>query len=410
MRIIVDARKAADYGIGTYIRQLGAACARLAPEDEFVFLGDVAAGDGGRRALDNEEDREAQGDREPAGTAPDREAGGGRQPFETDNGAISLSGPNIRWEPNPSANYGVTELFSVSLQVRKLHGDVFHAPHYIYPVMLPCPGVVTVHDCIHLRFPGQLPNPAAALYAKVMMRRAVRAADRVLVGSQATRADLIELVEADPAKIEVIPHGCDPFYLATVDEEELAGIRRQLGLERPFLLSVSNIKPHKNLKRLLQAFAKLQGNYPELDLLVAGGDFSGHPELQALCAELGLEDRVRSLGFLPKHELRGLYHLAEVFVFPSLYEGFGLPPLEAMACGTAVVASRSSAIPEVVGHSGLLVNPFRVQAIVEAVRSLLENDNLRRALGAQGRAHARQFDWNESARRVLEVYRRVASP
>jgi len=243
-----------------------------------------------------------------------------------------------------------------------------------------------------------------------MMRRAVRAADRVLVGSEATRADLIELVEADPARIEVIPHGCDPFYLATVDEAELAEIRRQLGLERPFLLSVSNIKPHKNLKRLLEAFAKLRQAYADLDLVVAGGDFSGHPELQALCAKLGVEDRVRSLGFLPKRELRGLYHLAEIFVFPSLYEGFGLPPLEAMACGTAVVASRSSAIPEVVGHSGLLVNPFRVQAIVEAVRSLLENDNLRRALGAQGRNHAREFDWNESARQVLEVYRRVAAP
>jgi len=406
MRIIVDARKAADYGIGTYIRQLGAACARLAPEDEFVFLGGVAAEEGGEAPGGREVEggREVDDGREPAETDRDREA------EETDNDAEPLSGPNIRWEPNPSANYGVTELFSVSLQVRKLHGDVFHAPHYIYPVMLPCPGVVTVHDCIHLRFPGQLPNPAAALYAKVMMRRAVRAADRVLVGSEATRADLIELVEADPTKIEVIPHGCDPYFLAAVDEEELAGIRRQLGLERRFLLSASNIKPHKNLKRLLQAFGQLQGDYPDLDLVVAGGDFSEHPELQALCAEQGIEDRVRSLGFLPKRELRGLYHLAEVFVFPSLYEGFGLPPLEAMACGTAVVASRSSAIPEVVGHSGLLVNPFRVQAIAEAVRSLLDNDNLRRALGAQGRSHARQFDWNESARRVLEVYRRVVSP
>jgi glycosyltransferase involved in cell wall biosynthesis len=406
MRIIVDARKAADYGIGTYIRQLGAACARLAPEDEFVFLGGVAAEEGGEAPGGREVEggREVDDGREPAETDRDREA------EETDNDAEPLSGPNIRWEPNPSANYGVTELFSVSLQVRKLHGDVFHAPHYIYPVMLPCPGVVTVHDCIHLRFPGQLPNPAAALYAKVMMRRAVRAADRVLVGSEATRADLIELVEADPTKIEVIPHGCDPFFLAAVDEEELAGIRRQLGLERRFLLSASNIKPHKNLKRLLQAFGQLQGDYPDLDLVVAGGDFSEHPELQALCAEQGIEDRVRSLGFLPKRELRGLYHLAEVFVFPSLYEGFGLPPLEAMACGTAVVASRSSAIPEVVGHSGLLVNPFRVQAIAEAVRSLLENDTLRAALGAQGRAQAREFDWNESARRVLEVYRRVASP
>jgi glycosyltransferase involved in cell wall biosynthesis len=287
---------------------------------------------------------------------------------------------------------------------------VFHAPHYVYPLLLPCPGVVTIHDCIHLRFPRQLPNPAAAVYARLMMRRAVRAADRVIAVSQATRADLIELVGADGGKIEVIPHGCDPFFFEPVSPEELDRVRRKHGLERPFLLSVTNIKPHKNLKRLLQAFGQLHRDYPDLELVIAGGSLQRHPDLEMVCAECAVGERVRSLGFLPKDELRALYKMAQIFVFPSLYEGFGLPPLEAMACGTAVVASRSSAIPEVVGHSGLLVNPFRVDAIAEAVRSLLENDSFRRALGAQGRRRAREFDWDEAARRVLSVYHEVGGP
>lgn len=379
MRVIVDARKAADYGIGTYIRRLGEACARLSPEDDFVFLGRLEG---------------------PAGAPPELSGTGGE--FRL------LEGDNISWEPNTSASYGVGELMSVSWQVRKLEGDVFHAPHYVFPLMLPCPGVVTVHDCIHLRFPGQLPNPAAALYARLMIRRAVRSADRVITGSNATRADLVELVAADASKIEVIPHGCDPFFLEPVESEALEATRRAYDLDRPFLLSVTNIKPHKNLKRLLEAFAQLSRDYSDLELVIVGGDLGNHPDLEKVCADYGLGERVRSLGFLPKAQLRALYHLAHIFVFPSLYEGFGLPPLEAMACGTAVVASRSSAIPEVVGHSGLLVNPFRVDSIAEAIRSLLENDSFRSALGTQGRRRAREFQWDDAARRVLDVYRSVA--
>ena len=119
-------------------------------------------------------------------------------------------GGNVTWESNTSPNYGLGELISVSRQVRALEGDVFHAPHYVYPLMLPCPGVVTIHDCIHLRFPQQLPNPIASFYARMMIRRAVATADRVLTGSEAPRAALVELVGAAPSRIAVIPHGCDP--------------------------------------------------------------------------------------------------------------------------------------------------------------------------------------------------------
>ncbi len=381
MRIIVDARKVADYGIGTYIRRLGEACARLSPTDDFVFLGNAP------------KQTHAPTDAAPNG-----------------DGLARPTASNISWHANTSAHYRASELLSVSWQVRGLQGDVFHAPHYVYPLMLPCPGVVTIHDCIHLRFPRQLPNPAASLYARFMLRRAVRAADRVIAVSQATRADLIELVSADASKIDVIPHGCDPFFLERVEPQELAEIRSKYSLDRPFLLSVGNIKPHKNLKRLLQAFGLLSSDYPDLELIIAGGKLETHAELEAVCRSCNIERRVRALGFMPKPELRGLYNLARIFVFPSLYEGFGLPPLEAMACGTPVVASRSSAIPEVIGRAGLLVNPFRVDSIAEAIRSLLENEAFRKALGVQGRRRARTFDWDETARRVLEVYRSVASP
>ena len=324
--------------------------------------------------------------------------------------AAMQRGQKVTPQGETSADYGINELLSVSWQVRSLQGDVFHAPHYVYPLMLPCPGVVTIHDCIHLRFPRQLPHPAARLYARFMLHRAVRAADRVIVVSEATRADLIELVDADGSKIDVIPHGCDPFFLERVESQELEEIRAKYELDRPFLLGVANIKPHKNLKRLLQAFGLLREDYPDLELIIAGDTLADHPELEAVCRSCDIGQSVRSLGFLPKRELRGLYNLARVFVFPSLYEGFGFPPLEAMACGTPVVASRSSAIPEVVGRAGLLVNPFRVDAIAEAIRSLLENEAFRKALGVQGRHRAREFDWDETAHRVLDVYRSVASP
>ncbi len=380
MRIVVDARKAADYGIGTYIRRLGEACARLAANDEFVFLGSKGAISGGP-------------------TTPSAVAG--ENP--------SLVGPNISWQVNESASYGLAELFSVSLQARRLGADVFHAPHYVYPYFVPCPGVVTVHDCIHLRFPGQLPHRGAALYARRMMRHAVKSANRILTVSEATRADLLELVSADPKKIVVIPHGCDPYFLEPVDEAELESARARHGLGRPFLLCVTNIKPHKNLKRLIRAVGQLAPDYRDLELIIAGGRLEDHGDLAALCREVGVADRVRTLGFLPKADVRALYHLARIFVFPSLYEGFGLPPLEAMACGTPVVAARNSAIPEVVGRCGLLVNPYRVDAIAEAIRTLLENDNFRRALGAQGRARAKRFHWDDAAQRVIDVYREVGS-
>ena len=368
MRVAIDARKINDFGVGTYIRNLLHWLSRLDKETEYLLI---------CRRSDCER--------------------------------LEALGPNFRPLPNRSKNYSIAEQLSVPFHLMRAGVDVFHAPHYVYPLMLPCPGVVTIHDCIHLRFPQQFPKLGSNSYARRMMRRAVVKSNRVLTVSEATRADLVELVNADPSKIEVIQHGCDPYFLETVDDRELSDVAKKHRLDRPFLLSVTNIKPHKNLKRLLESFGQLRRDYDDLDLVIAGGDFSQHPELQAACKSYGIEKRVKPLGFLEKKELRALYNLARIFVFPSLYEGSGLPPLEAMACGTPVVASDNSAIPEIVGRNGLLVNPYRVDAITEAIRSLLENSSFRDALGAQGKIRAQEFDWDESARRVLDVYREVVT-
>ncbi len=367
MRIVIDARKVGDYGIGTYIQGLGRLTATMAPADEFIYLGD-----------------------------PEEASG------------TPLAGPNVSWARNSSRKYGMGELISVSWQARRLGADVFHSPHYVYPVMLPCPGVVSVHDCIHLRFPRHLPNKASLHYARTMLRRAVRASQRVLTGSESTRSDLVELVDADPAKIEVIPYGCDSYYLESVDPAEIEGVKQEKKLERPFLLFVGNAKPHKNLKRLLDAFALLAEQYADLDLVLVGGEQTAIRALLSDHAQSGLADRVRLLGFLSKPELRAVYTLAKVFVFPSLYEGFGLPPLEAMACGTPVVVGRCASLPEVVGHAGLLVNPRKVDAIADAVRILLDDDILRVAFGERGREQARGFTWEKAARRTLDVYAEIA--
>ena len=213
MRIVIDARKVGDYGIGTYIQGLGRVLPSMAPTDEFIYLGDPE-----------------------------------------DVAETPLEGSNISWARNRSRKYGVGELISVSWQARRLGADLFHSPHYVYPVMLPCPGIVSVHDCIHLRFPRHLPNRAALHYARTMLRRAVRSSQRVLTGSESTRSDLVEMVDADPGKIDVIPYGCDPFFLEPATAKEIDSLRQKHHLERPFVLFVGNAKPHKNLRRLLEAF------------------------------------------------------------------------------------------------------------------------------------------------------------
>lgn len=365
-RIAIDARKWQDYGIGTYVRNIVRSLATLDHENEyFLFC-----------------------HREDAPTLSDLSA--------TFFPVVEESG-----------GYSVREHWSIPNQLRRLKIDLFHAPHYVLPLFTPCRSVVTIHDCIHLRFPEYLPGPGALHYAKFMMGSALKRSRLTFTVSEASRRDLLRYFPATPErKIHVVHNAIDPELLEAPDADELVRVRERYQLAERFVLYAGNIKPHKNLPRLIESFARLRalGGFDDVQLMIIGDEIGKYPELRRRVEEFHVRPYVRFFGFVPERTLASLYRLASVFAFPSRYEGFGLPPLEAMACGTPVVTSNVSSLPEVVGDGALLVDPEDGEAIAGALASILSNKALVQELTAKGRTQASRFNWHESARKTLEGY------
>jgi glycosyltransferase involved in cell wall biosynthesis len=286
--------------------------------------------------------------------------------------------------------------------------DLFHAPHYVLPPLTPCRSVVTIHDCIHLRFPQYLPNRLAYLYARGSLWMATHRAARVLTVSETSKRDILRYFRVPEKKIDVIYNAIDERLGEAPSDEELSLVRERYQLYDPFVLYAGNIKPHKNLERLIDAFHSLRkGELENVKLLIIGDEISKYATLRRAVHRLKLHKHVRFLGFVPDKTLASLYRLASVFVFPSLYEGFGLPPLEAMAAGTPVITSNVSSLPEVVGDAAVLIDPYDPDAISEAIQRVLQDPVLRSELRAQGLARLGQFSWDRSVRRVREIYDEV---
>ena len=314
MRVAIDTRKIHDFGIGTYIRNLLRQLARIDQNTEYILLC-----------------------REP------------------DLGIAAQLGPNFRGVVEPSPNYSLREQIHVPWVLRRERPDVYHAPHYVLPPAVRCRSVVTIHDCIHLMFPQYLPNRAAYAYARASMWAAARRSDRILTVSEASKRDILHFFNVKPEKIVVVYNAIDEHFSATPSEEQVARIRERYQLDHKFVLYVGNIKPHKNLVRLIEAFSQLRRTHDDLKLLIIGDEISKYATLRRAVHRYKLHKHVRFLGYLKDDTLTVLYRLASVFVFPSLYEGFGLPPLEAMASGTPVVTSNVSSLPEVTGDAAVLV-------------------------------------------------------
>jgi glycosyltransferase involved in cell wall biosynthesis len=215
----------------------------------------------------------------------------------------------------------------------------------VLPALVRCRSVVTIHDCIHLMFPQYLPNRAAYAYARASMWAAARRSHRILTVSEASKRDILHLFNVKPEKIVVVYNAIDEHFSAIPSDEHVARIRERYQLDHKFVLYVGNIKPHKNLVRLIEAFSQLRRTHEDLKLLIIGDEISKLPALRRAVHRNKLHKYVRFLGYLKDDTLTVLYRLASVFVFPSLYEGFGLPPLEAMASGTPVVTSNVSSLP-----------------------------------------------------------------
>jgi glycosyltransferase involved in cell wall biosynthesis len=367
VRIAIDARKLHDYGIGTYIRNLLRQLARIDPQSEYLLLC-----------------------------------------READAGVAASLGPNFRAVITAARPYSVAEHVVIPALLRRERADLFHTPHYVLPPLVGCPSVVTIHDCIHLLFPQYLPSRLAYAYARGVMWSAAHRAARILTVSEASKRDIRRFFEVPEQKIEVIYNAIDERFGVAPHEEEVARIRERYQLDEAFMLYVGNIKPHKNLERLIDALHQLRGEgFDHLRLLIIGDEISKYATLRRAVHHFKLHKHVRFLGFVPDRTLAVLYRLAAVFVFPSLYEGFGLPPLEAMASGTPVVTSNVSSLPEVMGDAAVLIDPYDPAAIASGIRSVLANPAHRADLVARGLARARDFSWERSVRRVRDIYASV---
>jgi glycosyltransferase involved in cell wall biosynthesis len=291
-------------------------------------------------------------------------------------------------------------------RLRQLGIDVLHSPHHTTP-LAPCGyrRVVTIHDLTFFLLPERYPT-TRRLYFQTMTRLSARVADAIIVPSEAVKGDVMRILGLPPERLFVIPEAAGPAFHPQ-DAVAIEAVRRRYGLEGPFLLSVGSLEPGKNRERLLQAFARLRARGLNHTLVVAGQRAWRYEGDAPLARRLGLADSVRFLGHVPQADLPALYSAAEVFVFPSLYEGFGLPALEALACGTPVVASNVSALPEVVGDAALQVSPLDVEALAGAMERLLRDDRLRSDLRERGLERAAQFSWEKAARQTVEVYHRV---
>jgi glycosyltransferase involved in cell wall biosynthesis len=279
---------------------------------------------------------------------------------------------------------------------------------YITPLQAPVPVITTVHDVAFRRFPGLFPLKHRVLLNALVPLSIWRAA-RVITGSESTRRDLVEFYRLPEAKIAVTPYAADTMYRPLDRDAARRAARDRLGIHGPFVLSVGVLQPRKNLPRLVAAFARIAGAVPH-QLVIVGKWGWAHDELRAAVRAAGLGDRIFFTGYVADADLPVLYNAAEVFVYPSLYEGFGLPPLEAMACGTPVIAGDNSSLPEVVGDAGVLVDAGKVEALAAALRALLEDPREQARCRAAGLARARRFSWAETARQTIAVYRAADQP
>jgi glycosyltransferase involved in cell wall biosynthesis len=302
----------------------------------------------------------------------------------------------------------MAEQLTIPWALRRERVDLFHAPHYVLPPLVRCRSVVTIHDCIHLMFPQYLPNRLALAYARASIAMASKRATRVLTVSESSKRDILRFVDVPADKIDVIYNAFDERFGVEPRDEDVHRVRERYQLHDPFVLYVGNVKPHKNLGRLIDAFHLVHTRgLDHLKLVLIGDDISKYAALRRAVHHHQLHKYVRLIGYLPEDTLAVMYRLASVFVFPSLYEGFGLPPLEAMASGTPVVTSNVSSLPEVVGNGALLVDPYDPSAIADGMYAVLTDEALRRDLTQRGLARAKQFSWEASVRRVREIYQQV---
>jgi glycosyltransferase involved in cell wall biosynthesis len=371
IHVVFDARHWKDFGIGTYVRNLVQALASLDRENRYTLV---------VRPQDVEE----------------------------------VTGLPSNFSVSPYRRGETTVLHNISfpLFIRKLKADIYHIPLNFIPFFMPRPYVVTIHDMSSLLYParGELRETAH----EERYRRGALRATRIIAVSHSTRRDLEDVLHLPPGRVRTIYSAPDPAFLTPgLDHSGDTETLERYSIQPPFILYAGTIRPQKNVSRLIEAFAVVRAEleqhqqFRDLRLVIIGDELSRHPAVRRAVVATRVAPFVRFLGFVPTSTLKVFYRAATVFAFPSLYEGFGLAPLEAMACGTPVVASSVPSLVEAVGDAAELVTPDNVFDIARGLRATLLDEDHRRNLIQAGYEQVKRFDWEQTGRAVLDIYREI---
>src|SRR5438876_10613122 len=374
MRIAIDIRKINEFGVGTYIWNLVRNLAGIDDRNDYLLVG-------------------SHRNFHELGPLP----------------------PNFKQLYQPEEDGFWRNNVLIPLALKRQHVDVLHVPHHEAPFLASSNLVVTIHDCVHLLFPQEDSSKVHNYRRYLRTKRVVEKAKHVLAVSRSTKDDLINIFELRESKISVVHNALDERFAFTHVLDERKRVLERYQLKDPFVLYSGRIRPHKNLHRLIEAFAVLKSElvdnerYKNLKLIIIGDELSKHQYLRLTVIRSGAQQDVRFFGFVPYPILRVFYQSAELFAFPSLYEGFGLPPLEAMANRTPVLASNTSSLPEVLADAAVLVNPENVFDIARGMKLILSDDVLRQKLIQKGLEQVAKFSWKLAAEKVLEMYEFAAT-
>lgn len=300
--------------------------------------------------------------------------------------------------------YHPRELWSWYAELRQSPVDVFHSPYFWSPMLLPCPLITTIHDMIYDRYPNYIPARRFALVYKVTSRLALKKSRRVIAISEATRSDIIHFTNTERKKIVVVQPSVDAWFTPIHDERTRQDVRQRYGLPSTYILAVGARRPHKNIGRLIASFSRIAANIPHALVLVGSIDKRFPIEAADDIIRLKREGRILEIAEVAESDMPTLYSMADLFVQPSIIEGFGLPVLEAMACGCPVACSNTTSLPEVAGNAAMYFDPLSEVEIDKSIRETVLSPDLLRDLAQRGLRRAAQFSRRTEAQRTLEVY------
>ena len=317
-----------------------------------------------------------------------------------------LPSDRFRFVLAKSPIYSLGEQWEIARLAR--HTQVLHSPHYNAPLLYRGNLVVTIHDLTHVTDPTFKRTLAARFYARPMFNFVARRADRIIADSEFTKQQIVEHLAILPSKVVVVYLGVSDHFSPHDRGQAVLRVSSLPDLKRPYILFVGNLKPHKNVRTLIHAFSQMRAHKDfDHQLLILGGDRKWKEGLVNECGKLGINDRVLFASHVPYEDLPSVYAAAEILVMPSFIEGFGLPVLEAMACGTPVVCARAASLPEVAGDAAEYFEPSSVDDLAVALERVLGSRELRETLRHKGLERVKLFSWHECARRTLDVYRQV---